>query len=99
MARFDVLKFGPNLLVLDVQTELLASLQSRVVVPLRPVSHLPSEPLPRLRPSLRILGDTYLLGTPEIGAVPVSQLGECVANLEDQREVIVDAIDFLLQGF
>ena len=95
MARFDVLKFGPNMLVLDVQTELLESLQSRVVIPLRPVSHLPSGQLPRLRPSLRILGDTYLLGTPEI----VTQLGERVANLEDQREVVVDAIDFLLQGF
>jgi hypothetical protein len=48
---------------------------------------------------LRVLGETYLLGTPEIGAVPVSQLGECVANVEDQREIVVDAIDFHLQGF
>ncbi|MBA4131122.1 MAG: hypothetical protein C0519_06830 [Hyphomicrobium sp.] len=99
MARFDVLKFGPELLVIDVQAELLADLQSRVVIPLRRLPHIANEVLPRLRPSLRVLGETYLLGTPEIGAVPVSQLGECVANVEDQREIVVDAIDFLLQGF
>lgn len=99
MARFDVLKFGPDLLVLDVQADLLSDLQSRVVIPLRQISQLASEALPRLRPSLRIRDETYLLGTPEIVAVPVSQLGERVANLEDQREIIVDAIDFLLQGF
>lgn len=99
MARFDVFEFGPDLLVLDVQADLLSDLQSRVVIPLRPISQLATEALPRLRPSLRILGATYLLGTPEIVAVPVSQLGEPVANIEDQRGVVVDAIDFLLQGF
>lgn len=37
--------------------------------------------------------------TTDIAAVPTSLLGERVANLQDQREAIVDAVDFLMQGF
>jgi hypothetical protein len=37
--------------------------------------------------------------TPEFAAVPTSDLGKRVENLEEQRGAIIDAIDFLLQGF
>lgn len=100
MARFDVYKMdGPAPLVIDVQADLLSDLNSRVVVPLLPVAEVPAEAMPRLRPRIRVLSQEYVLSTPEFAAVPTSELGEQVANLDDQRGVIIDAIDFLLQGF
>jgi hypothetical protein len=55
--------------------------------------------MPRLKPVLRLGDERYALITTDIAAVPTSLLGERVANLQDQREVIVDAVDFLMQGF
>lgn len=100
MARFDVHKIdGPLSLVIDVQADLLAGLHTRVVVPLSPVTKASAEAMPRLRPRVRILAQEYVLSTPELAALPTSELGERVANLEDQRDIIVDPVDFLLQGF
>ena len=100
MARFDVHTIdGPVSLVIDVQADLLAGLHSRIIVPLLPVSEVAAEAMPRLRPRVRVLSQEYIMSTPELAAVPTAELGERVANLEDQRDVIVDAIDFLLQGF
>lgn len=100
MARFDVYKFGHGIsYVLDVQADIFSGIGSRVVIPLVPASSIQSEALPRVKPVLHLADGSYALVTTDIAAVPASILGEFVANLEDQRDVIVDAIDFLMQGF
>ena len=100
MARFDVymIKGFPHY-VMDVQADLLRDLNTRLVIPLVPLSDTPNEAMLRLRPDVRIGKNHYLLSTPEMAAVPCSVLGDVVANLEDQRGVVIDAIDFVLQGF
>lgn len=55
--------------------------------------------MPRLKPLVSVAGVEYRLITTDMAAVPASELAECVANLEDQRQTIIDAVDFLLQGF
>lgn len=55
--------------------------------------------MPRLKPPLIIQEEEYRLIATDIVALPTARLGELVCNLEDQRLVIIDAIDFLLQGF
>lgn len=100
MARFDVYRIdGPASLVIDVQADLHSDLHSRVVVPLLPAAEVSGEWMPRLRPRIQMLAQDYILCTPEIAAIPTSELGQRLANLEDQRSVIIDSIDFLLQGF
>lgn len=100
MARFDIyaIERFPNFVV-DVQADFLRDLQTRLVVPLVRLSETPNEAVARLRPELRVGHEPYLLNTPEMAAIPCSILGDVVGNLEDQRGQIIDAIDFLMQGF
>jgi toxin CcdB len=99
MARFDVYTFkGRAPLVVDVQAELLARIGSRVIIPLLP-SNSKTVSLPRLMPTVTLGGAEYQLFTTDLVAVPSDRLGALIGNLEDQRQIIVDAIDFLLQGF
>lgn len=100
MARFDVYKFTDTTpLVVDIQAELFSELGSRVVVPLRRVEASRKELLVKLKPVLRVEAAEYYLITTDVVSIPSSMLGERVANIEDQRDVIVDAIDFLMQGY
>jgi len=50
-------------------------------------------------PTVTLGGAEYQLFTTDLVAVPSDRLGALIGNLEDQRQIIVDAIDFLLQGF
>ncbi len=100
MARFDVYHYSKKVpLVIDVQADLLAELRTRVVIPLLPQAQAKQEELPRLKPVIRVKGKKYILMTTDIGTLRVADLKEPVDNVEDQRQTIVDALDFLLQGF
>lgn len=102
MARFDVYrnpkrsaKHAPYLL--DVQCDWLHTVL-RVVVPLVDVSYH-GLPMQRLNPVLEIDEQKLVMSPTEIGSLQERQLGKPVANLSAQREVIVAALDFLLQGY
>ena len=102
MARFDVFEFDNQSvpLVLDAQADLLADLNTRVVIPLSPSSVSMNEALPRLKPVIEINDDRYVLLTTDIGTILKTALGARVANIENtHRQEIVDALDFLFQGF
>ena len=100
MARFDVYRLrASKTLVLDIQGDLLSALDSRVIVPLIEADSARREAMPRLKPTIAIADGQYRLVTTDLAAVPVSLLADWVANLEEQRGVIIDAVDFLLQGF
>ena len=102
MARFDVFRFSSKAapLVVDVQSNILSDLASRVVIPLAPVAKASKEELPRLKPRLRIAGKDYVLMTTDIAALPTTRLGDFVGNIEDEhRDAISNALDFLFVGF
>lgn len=100
MARFDILPLhGANLLVVDVQADILRDLRTRVVVPVIPIAMMADEAASRLRPRMELHGCAYILNTPEIASVPCSALGERIGSMAEQDTLIVDAIDFLIQGF
>lgn len=101
MARFDVYSLSGSVpYVIDVQAELFSTLNTRIVVPLRPV---PSSSAPtllsRLNPEFTIEGGAYYMSTPELSAISVGRFGPRITNFEHQRQDIIDALDFLLQGF
>lgn len=99
MARHDLFA-GPydGSYLLDVQSDLLDHLKSRVVVPLLPAEDAPP-PVRKLNPVFDIDGRKLVMATHLIGAVAVSELGQLRANLGERHDQIIDALDMLFQGF
>ena len=99
MARYDLYRLREQAgYLLDVQTDLIDRLQTRVVVPLLPAGSTPS-PVRRLNPIFNIGGKRYLMATPLLASVPVSELEPSQANLSMHHDEIVAALDMLFQGF
>jgi len=99
MARFDIFKLEDDAgYVLDVQSDLLSGLNTRVVVPLIPG---PSAPVPaqRLNPIFSIKGQELVMATQFMAAVPVKELRSPAGNLADWRDEITAALDMLFLGF
>lgn len=82
--------------LLDVQSDLLEPLATRVVIPLFREGTL--KPATYLNPTFEVEGHRVVASTAEIAGIPRSAIGPRVASLEDQRTRIVRAIDFLLAG-
>lgn len=105
MPRFDVYanpgaQSAATPYLLDVQSDLLSGLDSRVVVPLRHASQFPAVKLPTtLMPTLTILGQPCLMETPKMAAVPLRVLKAPVASLASEQDRITAALDFLFQGY
>ena len=105
MARFDVYvnpgaHASTTPYLLDVQSNLLDGLDSRMVIPLRSLDHFAKVKIPtRLMPVLSIQGKDYLLETPKMGAVPLRVLKDCVASMNEDQARITAALDFLFHGY
>ena len=84
--------------LLDVQSDLLSDLNTRVVVPLLPERAAPL-PAKRLNPIFRIEGEPHVMTTQFIAAVPERALGNPVDSLASEAEAVTAAIDMLTQGF
>lgn len=106
MARFDIYpnpgqtKKSDVPYLLDVQSDLLNDLDSRVVVPLRRVDRFDKVTLPQsLSPVFEIEGLTCFMETPKLAAVPARILKVPVASLSEHSATITASLDFLFQGF
>lgn len=103
MAQFDVyLSSAPNTpYLVDVQSDLLTPLDTRLVIPLSRASPVVStEPITRLTPIIHIDGNAFILGTPKMAAIMKSDLKSPVANLAAaHREHIIAALDFIIHGY
>lgn len=98
MARFDVYRLGgEGLLVIDCQADLLAGLNTRVVVPLLAPEEAP-KPARHLNPVFDVDGGPRVMVTQMLSAVEMRELGERVGSLDGQAHVILNALDFLLTG-
>ena len=70
------------------------------MIPLVPADNAKAETMRKLKPEITIKGQAFRLMTTDIGTLRRASLGRPVVNVEEQyREVIVDALDFLFQGF
>jgi toxin CcdB len=101
MAQFDVYP-NPNEAtnglfpyLMDITNPLFSSSKLRVVIPLcndgAAIRHL--------NPTFTINGEECYLSIMDIAGVPATLCGDPVANLENRRSEIVDAVDFLVNGF
>ena len=84
--------------LLDVQADLLSHFNTRIVVPLLPLSIAPT-PAGTLNPVFDIEGSTCSMVTQFMAAVPERLLKTSVSNLEHCRDSITAALDLLLTGF
>lgn len=84
--------------LLDVQTDLLSDLNTRVVVPLLPPSKAP-KPATRLNPVFELDGKSVVMVTQFMAAVPTGMLNSAVGKLDEEFEKVTAAVDMLMQGF
>ena len=84
--------------LLDVQTDLLSDLNTRVVVPLLPTSRAP-KPATRLNPIFDLEGQPVVMVTQFMAAVPIGILKISVGRLDEEFEQVTPAIEMLMQGF
>lgn len=89
---------GQYPLLLDVQSDLLSDLKTRVVVPLSPLSATKSRTLAPLTPVLEVGGKRHLMLTPQLAGIATRSLGPQVADLSERRSEIIAALDFLITG-
>lgn len=82
----------------NVQCNLLETLNTRVVIPLTPLRYLDDMSISTLCPTTVVDGVAYALLTQQITTVPISALKVSVASLDDLRDEIIAAIDMLITG-
>lgn len=85
--------------LLDVQNDLLAGLDTRMVIPLIRESSFKGSGITTLTPKLAIHGETLLLLTPQMAATKKNLLTDEVHDLGDFRYEILAAINLLIEGF
>ena len=85
-------------LLLDIQTNLLNSLQTTVVVPFKKLETNKDKVLTQLTPIFMIEGVKYLMLTPQLAGIQRKELGKAIADIEYARTDILNALDFLLTG-
>ena len=82
---------------LNVQSDLIHTAESRVVVPMI----VPGRAGPlvgTLMPTLTVAGKPMVMDTAQITNVPLQILGQRLADLSPDRLVIIGALDFLTHG-
>ncbi|MEP3047173.1 MAG: CcdB family protein [Roseibium sp.] len=99
MAKNDLYRLtSSQTLVLDVQADLLDSLNTRVVVPLMPKDEAPA-PAKFLNPVFNWDGEEFVMATQFLSAVSMSELGEPIGSLDEHFQEITRALDMVFQGF
>mgnify|MGYP001126066065 CR=1 FL=1 len=104
MAQFDVYE-NPNEetqeaipYLLDLQSDLLDDLATRVVAPLIKTVSI-GKPILHLNPRFEIEGVAVILSAAELAGVPKGTLGRKIGSLKEHRDEIIAALDFLISGF
>ncbi|WP_367068765.1 CcdB family protein [Oryzisolibacter sp. LB2S] len=104
MARFDVYanpdpEEQPRIpFFLDIQSDFIEGLHTRIVVPLW-AEGLLSPRAQDLHPTLDVSGQRVVMDTAALGAVPDSFLRRKVDNLSAQQLDIQNALDLLFGGY
>ena len=101
MARFDVYRVRQaeqDQLVVDVQSDFVSAIGTRVVVPLVPTPWF-TPPVRVLNPFVEISGQRLMVLTQELVSVPARVLRNPLASLANCHDDIRRALDILLTGY
>lgn len=106
MAQFDVYRNNGKYskivpFVVDVQSDILANFDSRVVIPLQSADFIRNENIQiisRLNPIFTVCDSEVILATQQMAAVHIRELGKKVDSLDSKRLEIISALDVLTSG-
>ena len=84
--------------VLDVQSELLSNLDTRLAIPLVAARSQFGKPIRNLNPTVLIGETNYIVLTQQMAAVPKKLLGEPLDHVIVDRSEVLSSIDFLITG-
>ena len=86
--------------LVDIQSDVLTDLATRIVIPLGRSSAFGGEAMKGLTPQISFDGEELelLLLTPQIASVPEKQLRKPVGSLAHFREQIIAALDLAITG-
>lgn len=104
MARFDIYanpdrsEHRHTPFVLDIQSNHIAGLETRVVVPLRDARHFPPA-LDGVQPVFDVQGRSVVLDTPTMATFPRQWLRKPVTSLGAERAAVQDALDILFGAY
>lgn len=85
--------------LLDIQSDIIDELNTRLVIPLHLLKKGASAPVARLTPVIKVEGRDVIVMTHEMASIRVKQLGQEVMDASAYRHIIKNAVDFLLDGF
>jgi len=106
MAQFDVYRNSGKYskmvpFVVDIQNDILANFETRVVVPLKSALFIKEndvDVIPRLNPLFSVCDDDVFLFPQQMAAVHIRELGKKVDSLAASRNEIISALDVLTAG-
>lgn len=84
--------------LLNVQSDLIEDLGTRVAVPLYPAAAMKGKAIRTLTPTFEIDGKQYVMMTPQLAGIPKKLLGAPVADISAKRDEIISALDLLITG-
>lgn len=84
--------------LLDIQADILEAIATRVIIPMSPLDKVP-KPISIVNPVFTVEGQKMVALFDELSAYPKKALGNKVASLAKVRTEIINAYDFLIQGF
>ena len=82
----------------DVQSELLQTLNTRLVIPLTPLALLDQKAPSHLCPTIHLDEGDFVILTQQMASVPTKVLKESITDISTFRDEIISAIDFLITG-
>lgn len=85
-------------LLLDVQSDIIADLGTRVVIPLAPATTIKGKLIKTLIPVFDVDGKAYAMLTPQLAGISKKQVGAKVTDLAEHRDEIIAALDLLITG-
>lgn len=83
---------------IDIQNNLLDSLNTRLVIPVTPYRLLGESSISKLCPRTTVNDESFVLLTHQMTSIPLSALKTPVTSQEHLRDEIVAAIDLLVTG-
>ena len=104
MAQFDVFRNPSSKtnkaypFLVDVQNSVIDQLATRLIVPLTKNKTSNSLYIKSLTPEIEFEGETYLFLTQQLNSIPEDALKDYIGSLEQSRELLIDAIDFAING-
>lgn len=84
--------------LVDVQSDLLSDLGTRVVVPLIKRAGSSKKSIKTLMPIVRVDGQEFIMIVPQLAGILRRDLGDAVANVAQHRDDVVAALDLLITG-